>query len=816
MKTRTLHQLITHHSSLVTGFIQDIRYGMRMLAKKPGFTFIAVLTLAIGIGATVTMFSVLNALVLDPFPSLNQDRIAYVWSNDGQPLSAPDFIDIHKENTSFTALGVYITEQFNLSTDQPESVRGAQCTEGVLRSMGIHPVMGRWLEESDQLPGSEPVAVISHALWSRKFNADPQIIGKTIRLNNSPRLVIGVMPSDFEFFSPWNRTEECELWVPIDISQNNDRGSHWLLCISRLKDGVSLQSAEAEIKTIGARLAKTYPDTNTRKPFLVRSLLKEGTKENMSKLWILMGAVVLVLLIACTNVASMLLAWGAHRQTEFSVRIALGASRRQILRLLLSEYALLGFFGCALGILLSLWGVTAMQHLVPVTVARRAAMQINMHVLLFSAGISLLTIFLFGIPPALTAARTSLQESLKQSGKSHTGSRLRHRFLQGLVAVQIAVALVLANGAVLLSTSYLNVIKSNQKMDTEYILSSLIKLDGDRYKEGAQKIQFVNQLIQRIQSLPGIKSAAITTRLPLEGGCNSNVLVDDQVFDTQINRTLAEVVSVTPGFFDAMNLSFQQGRTLTPEDALGEITGVVINRTFADKFWPGENPLGRSIRGNTLNPWFKARVVGVVEEVRQWGAEQPSLPQIYFPYENKPYSDSHLIVRTQTDAHQFTPLLRKELAALDSNLPLTHIRTMREILSDSMHARRFLTQLIDFFMTAALLLAAVGIYGTLSYQVLQRTREIGLRIALGANSRNIISFVFRQAGGWIVLGLIAGLGLTVCLSFFFHSIVYDMSPLHPQSILLGFGLAGGVACLACLLPIRRASKVDPMITLRYE
>lgn len=796
--------------------LQDLRYGFRQIAKNLVYSCVAIFTLAIGIGATTTIFSVLKALVFDPFPYPKSDRIVFVWSNDYQPLSIPDFLDIQEETVSFSSIGIYSPEQFNLSGDQPESIRGASCTEGVLRSLGIQPMMGRWLDKSDEQTGAARVVILSYELWIRNLNADPDAIGKSIQVNGISREIVGIMPKQFEFFSPWNQTEECQLWLPLDVSQNTNRGNHWLLCVGRMKEGISLSSADAEVKTIGAQLTKAYPDTNLRKPFLVRSLWNEGTKHNSSKLWILMGSVLLVLLVACTNVASMLLAWGTRRQAEFSVRIALGATRRQILRLLLSEYVLLGFFGCALGILFSLWGVTAMQSLVPATMARRSAMQIDLPVLLFSGGLSLLTVFLFGIPPAFTAACASLQECMKQSGKSHTGSRLRHRFLQGLVAVQIAMALVLSNGASLLSASYLNVLKSNPKMNTEYILSSLIGLNGSRYEQGTYRTSFVDQLLLRVRSIPGVKSAAITDRLPLEGGNNCEVLVDDEVYDPQIKRPLTELARVSPDFFAALDLSFLQGRSLTPEDALGDSTGVVVNRTLAEKFWPGENPLGRKIRSNGMESWFSAQVVGVVEEIRQWGAELPAVPQIYFPYEKRPSFDVYLIVHAQTDAHAFTPFLRQELASLDRNLPLSYVRTMKEILNNQLHGRRFLTQLIDFFMTATLVLAAVGIYGTLSYQVAQQTRELGLRIALGATPQSIVAFVFRRAGTWVVLGLLAGLGLIVILSYFLDSIVYNVSPLHPQSLLLGLGLVGGAACLACLLPARRAILVDPITALRCE
>lgn len=810
---KSITQLITHYLPLVT-IVQDLRFGFRQLGKRPSFTIMAALTLAIGVGATTSIFSVLKALVFDPFPYPNSERIAYIWSNQGQPLSLPDYEDIRDQNKSFEEIGVYKPDRFNLGGESPESICGTCCTAGVLRSLGMQPALGRWLEDADDKPGAPPVAVISHSLWTRNFASDPQIVGKPIRVNGNPIMVVGVMPPQFEFFSPWGGGSD--LWTQLDSSHNRVRGSHWLLGVGRLKPGVSLQNADAEIKTIGARLAKAYPDSNLHKPFLVNSILREMTKDNASKLWILTGAVVMVLLVSCANVASMLLAKSTHRQTEFGVRIALGASRGRILCLLLAECLLLGFLGSGLGVLFALWGVETIQYLIPATVARRNAMQIDAPVLGFSVILTFVTVLLFGLPPAFTAARTSIMETLKQAGKSQTGSRIRHRFLKGLVVSQIALALVLANGAALLSASYLNVLKTNKSLDTEFVLSSEIVLDEARYKTEEARNRFWDQLVERVQTLPGVQSAAVTSKLPLEGGNNSGYLVDDQVYESGADRPWVEDSYVSPQYFTAMDIPLLRGRILEKEDGAGEVIGVAVNRSFVEKYWPNQDPLGRRIRPDGSNAWFTARVVGVVDDVRQWGPERPAIPEIYFLHTRDGAVSSKLIVRTETQAAGFAPLLRRELAALDSNLPLANIRTMKEVVGSSMHSRRFLTQLIDFFMAAALILCAVGIYGTLSYQLLQRTREIGLRMALGAGPQQIASFVFRQAGTWTIAGLILGFVGTLVLSYFIRSLVFGVSPLNPYSLLIGLGLASGAAGLACLIPAWRAVRLHPVEALRVE
>jgi putative ABC transport system permease protein len=444
---------------------QDFRYSLRQLWKNPGFTAMAVLTLALGIGATTSLFSVLKALVLDPFPFDHAERIVYVRSNPGQPLSVPDFKDIRDQSKSFDEIGVYTPERLNFGAEKPESLYGIRCTAGVLRTLGMAPALGRLLGEDDEVAGANPVVVISHSLWTLSFSSDPAIIGRQIRLDGTLTTVVGVMPADFEFPSPWYQGHDYEVWVPLGLSPtqnplNQNRDDYWLLCVGRLKEGSTIAGADAEVKAVGARLAKEYPNTNLRIPFLVHSMWDEVGTNTASRMRTLFGAVSLLLLVACVNAASMLLARGTRRQDEFGVRLALGVSQGSLVRMLLTETLLLSLLGSAVGILMAYGGAALFRSLIPpalIIEARREAIQIDGMVLLFSMVLALATAFLAGLLPAMTAARTSVVESLKAAGRSQTGTRIHHRFLRQLVVVQIALAVLLANGAILLFASYLNV-----------------------------------------------------------------------------------------------------------------------------------------------------------------------------------------------------------------------------------------------------------------------------------------------------------------------------------------------------------------------
>ena len=501
------------------------------------------------------------------------------------------------------------------------------------------------------------------------------------------------------------------------------------------------------------------------------------------------------------------------------MRLALGGSRRDVVRLLLSESMLLALFGSLAGILLAHWGLTAMKHVIPPSLiidARREALHLNGSVLAFSVGLAAFTALLFGLLPALTAARTPVLDTLKSDGRSQTGSRLRHRFLRQLVAGQVAVALVLGNIAVLLLSSYLNVLRANRDLNTDHVVTAALALRGDRYRETEDRRTFWQMVFERVHALPGVTSVAITTKLPLEGPYNADVLVDDEVYDPAISRPGVEQSYISPEYFAAMGIPLLRGRPPGSEDAKGDVTGVVVNQAMVNKYWPGLDPIGRRIRDNAAEPSFRAVVVGVAADVRQWGAEVPAIPEMYYPHARGDEAEVTLVVRTAGDARACIPLLQSVVTELDHDLPLADVRTLSQVLGKSTGQRRFLTQLVSLFMITTLALAMVGIYGTLSYTVSQRQREIGVRMALGAMRGHILRFVFRQAGAWVLAGLAVGLLLTALLALVMRSAVYGVSALDPLSLLLGLVIVGGGALVACLLPARRAAKVDPMVALRYE
>jgi predicted permease len=797
--------------------LSNVRLALRNLAKSRAFSIVAILTLAVGIGATTAMFSALRAMVLKPYSYPRADRLVHLWSNDGQPLSSPDYFDILDQATSFADLGVYSPQAANLGGEKAQAVRSVSCTPGVLRAFAVAPALGRWFEPADEEKGAPPVAVLSHALWQQSFSGDRGLIGRRVRINGGDVTVVGVMPASFEFASPWMRTETCQLWLPLQLQRGQgDRGSHWICAVGRLKDGVSVSAADAEIKAIGARLKAAYPETNAQKPFLVRSLHEEMTRYTASRVWMLFGAVALVLLVACANVASMLLARNARRQGEFGVRIALGATRGHIIRLALSESLLLALGGAIAGLGLAFCGVRVLQTIAPISDARKAAMALDGGVLAFSLGVAILTAVLAGLPPAFAAMRLSVTDLLRTEGRGTAGSRARHRILRGLIIAQVALAFVLANGAALFSASYVKLLAANEKLATEYVLSAAINLRGERYSQKEARTQFCQQLAERTAALPGVTAAGTTSKLPLEGGSNMNILVNTEVFDPMANRTLAEISSITPGYFAAVGLAVLRGRTLEPGDAGEKEIGVVVNRALADKCWPGEDPLGKIIRPNTANAWFQARVVGVAESVRQWGPETDPRPEMYWTPDRAWGQTMFLVVHSAQPAGRLAGALRRQLAQIDPDLPLADIRTLQEVVNEATQGQRAVTGLVDFFMAAALGLVAVGLYGTLSYHVLQRTREIGVRVAIGASRGNIVRLVFRQGAGWVMAGVGLGSAGSLGLAALLRAMIYGVDPLNPVSLLSGAAAVAVAAMLACWLPARKASRVDPIVALRAE
>lgn len=801
--------------------LTDLRLAFRQLTKSRGFTAVAVLTLAVGLGTTTAMFSVLRALVVHPFDYPRAEQLAQVWSGDGWPLSPADFLDLHTQSTSFSAFGVYQPGSVNVGRTDAQAVPGVRATPGVLTAFGIAPLHGRLLSEDDCRTGAAPVAVISHRLWQQTFGGDPTLVGRTVRLNSTDITVIGIMPAHFEFVAPWMRTEDCQVWLPYAFSEKErtQRDSHYLCGVARLREGVSVGAADAEIKSLGRQLTKLYPDSNTRKAFLVRSLHDEMSRDLRKEVWLLFAAVILVLLVACANVASMLLARSARRQGEFGVRLALGATRSRLIRLALTESLVLALLGAALGLLFAYGGTEVLRHISPASAARKAAIALDARALLFAFGATLCTALLAGLPPALAAARTSLASLVNADARGAVGSRSRHAMLRSLIIAQIAVAFLLANGAVLFTTGYFKILDQNRLLSTDRVLSAQITLRGDAYKENEDRVRFWQKLTERLQALPGVTAVGLTSKLPLEGGSNTSALVNDEVYDPAQRRTNVERSSITPGYFETMGLALVRGRNLTSADDMtkdGHL-GVVVNRAFVDKAWPNKDPIGQIFRANQAkDPWYTATVVGVVENVRQWSATAQVQPEMYTTPPRHWGNSLHVNLRSTQPATFLTPLLRKAVAELDPELPLEDIRTLDQVVSRATAGERAVAGLVDFFMAAALGLVAVGLYGTLSYYIVQRTREIGVRLAIGAVGRDILHLVFGQGLRWVALGLLLGLAGTYALSSVLKSLVYGMTGLTAAPLLTAAAVVAFAASAAILLPAWRAAKMDPVVALRLD
>lgn len=798
--------------------LTDLRLALRSLAKTRGFAAICILTLALGIGSTTAMFSALRALVFSPETWPESERLVQVWSNEGQPFSAADFADMHAQATSFESFGVYTPRTVNLGGDQPEAINGVLASPGVLRAFGVQPMLGRLIDESDDLPGAPVVVVLSHALWQRSFGGDTGIVGRTIRLNGDSALVIGVMPPDFEFFCPWMRTQTCQIWTALRVDYaKGDRGSHWMCGVARLRPGVTVGAADAEVKAIGARLKAEHPETNTHKPFLVRSIHEEMTRDLGKRTWMLFSAVVLVLLIACANVAGMLLARSARRQGEYGLRLALGASFREITRVALAESFVLAVAGTLFGLVVAYGGVRIQQVIAPATEARRAAITLDPAVLGFASSLAVIATLLAGVPPALAASRTSVAGMLRETGgRGSSGSRARQRFQRGIIIAQVALAFVLANGAALFSASYMKVVAENSALSTEYVLTAEINLRGERYKERTTRTHFWEQLAERCAAIPGVAAAGTTTKLPLEGGSNTQILVSDQVFDPAADRPLVEVSSITPGYFAAAGIALQRGRTLQPGDAGEKTIGVVINHALAETCWPGEDPIGKLIRPNDTNPRYIATVVGVAEDVRQWGPEVPPKPEMYWLPDRAWGEGATIVLRSTQPAAALLPALRREIAALDPDLPISDVRTLAQVVTQATRGQRVMAGMVNTFMVLALGLVAVGLYGTLSYHVLQRTREIGVRLAIGALRRDIVRLVLAQGGRWVLMGVAIGLAAALGATALLRSLIYGVNTINPWLLCAASAIVAATAALACLLPALRAARIDPNEALRAD
>lgn len=805
---------------MISNLWQDLRYGARTLLKHPGFSIVAVLTLALGIGANSAIFSVINGVLLKPLPFKEPENVVKLWESMANGFqgtaSVPNLKDWREQNTVFTQIAAYQFQNFGLqSKEAPERVRAATVSPEFFDVIGVQPQLGRVIAEGEDVDGKHRVALLSHQLWQEKFAGDSQITGKTILLGGENFTVIGVMPTGFRYPS---RT--TDLWVPLVIPEQakTRRGSHWLFAVARLKPGVSQQQAQDQMKTIAGRLEQQYPNNQTGRSVLLLQVQEEMIRGIRPALLVLLVAVGFVLLISCTNVANLLLARAATRRREIAIRLALGAGRLRLLRQLLTESALLSLLGGSLGLLLAYWGIQALVKLAAGILPRAADVTLDVRVMAFTIGLSLLTGLFFGLAPALQATRADLQHDLKE-GSAAAGNQHRGWLRSLLVAGEVAAALVLLIGASLLIKSFSRLQQTESGLRPDNVLTAGISLPDAKYSTAESITQFHQQVLDKVSSLPGVQSAGIISKLPLQDwGYNGDVQIEGQAPPPPGSREqYVEFRAVSPDYFRTLGIPLIVGRMLDDRDQPNSALVVNVNQTFVRALMNNRaDVVGKSVTlGNR-----KFQIAGIVGDVRQSGLTQESRPEMYWSYPQSPdtglISDVALVVRATSNSTALTTAVRNAVLSVDPAQPIHNVKTMEEVIADSVSDRRLNTILLSLFAFIALTLALIGVYSVMSYLVAQNTREIGIRIALGAQVPDVLRLVIGQ--GLLLAG--SGLGIGIALSFaltrLMTGLLFGVTASDPAVFVIAPVILIIVALLACLIPAWRATKVDPILALRYE
>jgi putative ABC transport system permease protein len=801
--------------------LQDLRYGVRALAKAPGFTLVAVLAIALGIGANTAIFSVVDAVLLRPLPFPEPERLmrAYLKETGGDTstFGIADFLAWRDHQKSFEHVAVYDLTQrsFTLTgIGNPERISGIAVSADFFSALGATPLLGRAFSAEDDRPGSGPVVVISKAFWRSHLSSDPNVVGRSITLNGRPYTIIGVMPAAFRFPG----TEPLDVWPMRTFEPARARPPYFLVPFGRLKSGVTPEQAEAELTAIANQVSQQFPDSPYAggKLMPLKAVLVQDVR---TALWVILAAVSFVLLIALVNVANLLLARATSREKEIGVRIALGASRLRIVRQLLTESVLLASLGGASGLLIGYIGVRAFIAFAPSGIPRLAEVGMDGRVLAFTCVISVVAGILFGLAPALHSVRASLNETLKEGTRS-AGSSSGNKIRKVLVVSEFAMALVLMIGAGLLIRSFLRLRDVDPGFQQDHLVTAQISLPYARYKEDAQVVSFWQQFLNRVQVLPGVQAAGITMSLPPNLLQISNPFtVEGQPHDPRHALPLAEETPISPDYFRALGVPLLKGRLFSDADRTTPV--LIINQTMAKQYFPNQDPIGKRIQTGDPDPkapW--ETVVGVVGDVKYSGLDAAPSPTLYVPYTEKDWAGwtrgMSLVVRTSMDPSSVVPGLRQELARLDKDLPLSQVRTMNELIDESVVQQRFRTWLLGVFSALALLLAAVGIYAVISHMVGERTREIGIRMALGATRKEILKLILGQASQLAVIGIFTGIAGALLLTRVMRSLLFSVSTTDPLSFALMCTLLAVIALVAGYVPAIRATRVDPIVALRYE
>ncbi|MEK6286650.1 MAG: ABC transporter permease [Acidobacteriota bacterium] len=792
--------------------LQDLRYAIRMLLKKPGFTAVVVITLALGIGANTAIFSVVNGVLLQPLPFKDAHRLVAVRASNpkgfNEPIGAsfPDFKDWKEQNQVFQYIAGFTGQSLTLTgEDEPLRVRGQSVSAAFFPMLEAEPVLGRVFLPDEEKRGQAKVVVLSHGFWQRRFGGDEGIVGRTLTLDGSPYTVVGVLSPGFRFL------RDVDLWTPLDVPAvlQQARGGRYLQVVAKLKPETSLEQASAGMTTLAHQLESEYSQSNSGWGVSVVSLQEKVVGNVKQGLLVLLAAVGFVLLVACANVANLLLTRGATRQKEIAIRVALGAGRRRVIQQLLTESTVLALLGGALGLLLALWGIDALRALSPSNLPRIEEIRIDGRVLGFTLIATLLTGLLFGLAPARQATRIDLQETLKEGGRGSSMST--RRLLRGLLVVsEIALSLILLVGAGLMGRSLLALVSVDPGFRTENLTTMELSLPQYKYPQEHQQAAFFQELLERAESLPGMRSVALTTAVPLSG--NEMKTSFTIVGRESAGKNWANMQIVSPDYFRTMAIPLLKGRPFATSDAKGAPDVVIINEIMARRFWPDQDPLGKQIPFGDSGP----TIVGVVGNVKHTGLQEEHEPGVYFPFLQAPFRSMVLVARADSEAITLAVPLRALVHSIDKDQPVENFSTMEQVLSRSVAQPRFLAILLGVFATLALALAAVGVYGVMSFAVAQRTHEMGIRMALGAQPRDILRLVLGEGMALAVIGVAAGLLGSFAVTRAISGMLYQVSATDPITFIVISLLLTGVALAASFIPARRAMRVDPMVALRHE
>jgi predicted permease len=815
---------------------QDLRYGARMLLKNPSITAVVILALALGIGANTAIFSVVNAVLLRPLPYEESDRLMFLNETSQAmadiSISYPNFVDWRAQNHVFEKIGVYNRDSYNLTGyGEAERILTAQASADLFAALRVNALIGRIYTNDEDRPGATPVVVLSYALWQRRFGGLPGVLNQVLNFNGKSYTVIGVMPQGFQF------PTRVEMWVPVGqlADSYKERGNHpGLLAVARLKPAITLAQAQADMSNVAANLEHQYQDQMAGNGVRVKPLLENFVASVRPTLWVLFAAVGFVLLIACANIANLLLAKASARQREMAIRAAMGAGRWRIARQLLTESVLLALIGASLGLLVARWGIQFILYISPTAIPRAREIGLDWRVLAFTIGVAFLTGILFGLVPALQAGIVDVHETLKETGRGTSG---RHWLRSSLVVVEVGTTLVLLIGAGLMVRSFVRLQKVDPGFSYEHLTSYTISIPEKKYPTIEQRAAFFKRLLEDSRGLPGVEGTAAASGLPLgNNGWQTSFRVEGRPDPPKNQLPLMEACLVTPDYFRIMGIPLKRGRYFNEHDdrsflagkdlskldederTMAGVNSIVIDEEFARRYWPNEDAVGKQIRLGGSDPKAPVlTVLGVVGRVKMEGlGEDSNRVQGYFVFAQTPFSGMTMITKAAGDPNQLIAALRERVKAIDPDQPIYNIRTMNEIRSESVAPERLNLTLLSIFAGIALVLAMVGIYGVMSYTVTQRTHEIGIRMAIGAQPRDVFRMVIGQGMLLALVGVVFGLAGAFALTRLMTTMLFGVEPTDPATFAVISVLLTGVALVACYIPGRRATKVDPVVSLRYE